>query len=550
MLPRKKMWFFVLAVCSSAAADVFQCTEVAPLSALPSRQRPLPFVDGSKLFLGGKVVDWDGPSQAVTSPIVDETTGGRAVLGELAIMDAEMSVAAVEAAERAWDGGQGEWPLMSLRGRAAAVENFLRVLGESREEIVDVLMWEICKTSADAAKEFDRTIEFAKEVLETARTQRNEEFADWTTLSGVKGRVRRGPVGVCLMLAPYNYPLNEMYAMMVPALLMGNTIVLKLPATGALPHVLTIKAIREALPPGVVNFVSGSGRVTLPPIMSTGKVDGLGFIGGSRGADAVIAAHPHPHRLKVFSQLEGKNLGIVLEDADIDAAVAEIVKGALSYNGQRCTALKLVLAHETIANELTSKLAAAVDNLKAGLPWEEGVSITPLPESKKPAFLAELVADALDKGARVANQNAAKIAGGLFFPTVVAGVDKTMRLFHEEQFGPVVPLSTFSSLEEVVLAAKNSWNGQQASIFTRDPERAAPIVDKLSTILGRINLNMQCSRGPDAFPFSGRRSSAMGTMSTYEAIRAFSVETLVATRDSQPHIAQGLDKYSNFLSPL
>lgn len=537
-------WFVVSWLVVAAE---FKCEELPPLAS----SRQLPWVDGgSHLFIGGELVEWSGATIEATSTIVDERTGARAVLGRLAAMDEESSVRAVEAAAAAWDGGQGEWPQTPLPDRIAALEKFWTVLRARRDEIVEVLQWEICKTTQDAARELDRTERFAREVMDAIRAGKNEEFGQWTTIDGVRGRVRRGPVGVCLMLAPFNYPLNEMYAMMMPALLMGNTIVLKLPSIGGLVHILTIDALQAALPKGVVSFVTGSGMVTLPPAMKTGKIDGLGFIGGSRGADAVIAAHPHPHRLKVFSQLEGKNIAAVLPDANLEQTVAEIIKGALSYNGQRCTAIKLVMVHESLADALTAKLAAAVDDLEAGLPWDEGVQITPLPDPSKPAYLAELVADALDKGAVLANRKAARVAGGLFFPAVLANVDPTMRLFTEEQFGPVVPVATFAAVEDVVQAAKTSWNGQQASIFTTSPESAAPLLDALATIMGRVNLNMQCSRGPDAFPFSGRRSSAMGTMSSYEAIRAFSVETLVATRDTDQAMATGLDANSRFLANL
>lgn len=124
-----------------------------------------------------------------------------------------------------------------------------------------------------------------------------------------------------------------------------------------------------------------------------------------------------------------------MEDADLDQTIAELVKGALSYNGQRCTAIKLIMAHKSIAEQLTAKLATAVDSLNAGLPWEDGVMITPLPDAKKLNYLVELIVDALDKGARLVNSKAAEVSGNLFFPAVVAGVTSSMRLFHEEQFG-------------------------------------------------------------------------------------------------------------------
>lgn len=123
--------------------------------------------------------------------------------------------------------------------------------------------------------------------------------------------------------------------------------------------------------------------------------------GGSKAADALVKDHPSPHRLHSFMQLEGKNLAVVMPDAPLDVAVAQSVLGATSYNGQRCTAIKLIMVHESVAAEFVPKLVAAVGALRVGLPWEESVQITPLPEPKKPAYLAELIGDALEHGAEV-----------------------------------------------------------------------------------------------------------------------------------------------------
>jgi glyceraldehyde-3-phosphate dehydrogenase (NADP+) len=539
-----------LLACSAAAAADRTCEALPPLTTT----RPKPSVDGgSNLFIGGARKPWDGRVAEVTSPVFDEATGAKAVLGRLAQMDATAASWAADAASEAWDRGQGPWPQASLKERAAAIRAFLDELEKTkRDEIIEVLMWEIAKTKQDATKEFDRTVAFARTVVDQAlQTDATEQFGRWTGVSGVRARVRRGPVGVTLMLAPYNYPLNEMYAMMMPALLMGNPVILKLPAIGALAHVLTVDALQKCLPKGVVNFVSGSGRETLPSVMQGGLVDCLGFIGGSKGADALIKQHPHPHRLKVFSQLEGKNLGIVFADADLDEAVRQILLGALSYNGQRCTAIKLVIAEKSVAPVLVEKLAVAIEGLERGLPWDAGVEITPLPEPNKPQYLAELVEDATSQGALIKNARGGATNGQLYHPALVYPVTPSMRLFHEEQFGPVVPVAEFEQVSEVIDVVKASWNGQQAAVFTSDAVKAAPLVDALSTIVGRVNVNMQCARGPDVFPFSGRRSSAMGTMSTTESLRAFSVETLVAVRDDDAGRAFGdaLSTRAKFLLP-
>jgi len=510
-----------------------------------------PFVDGSLTFVKGVVAPFNGRIAGVTSPIRRGRDGERITIGTVAHMRTHEGAAAVEAAHEAFGKGQGAWPTAAARDRFRAVELYMEELEEVREEIVKVLQWEICKTTADATKEFDRTMDFVKEVLKKASSSECFLFHDWTTIDGVRGKVRRGPVGVVLMVAPFNYPLNEMYAMMLPALLMGNTIVLKLPTIGGLAHVLTIPALRKAFPPGVVNFVTGTGRSTLPPIMESGKIDMIGFIGGTRAMDALIKDHPEPHRLKVFSQLEGNNMAIILRSADLDVAVKEVLAGTTSYNGQRCTAVKVVLIHSSIADDFVEKFTTELEKLPIGLPWTENVKITPLPDDDKPAYLSALVEDAVEKGARV-------VSGGtkaytLVTPTLLYPVTPEARVFHEEQFGPVIPVAPFDDVDFVLQQAATSWSGQQAAIFgdSQDDDDVPKLVDGLQAILGRININTAPSRGPDLFPFSGRRSSAMGTMSVTHAIDAFSVETVIAFKDSLQNqaVADRLDNDTNFLKP-
>ena len=540
-------------------AGEFSCPILEPAAVKPGDERwtTKPTVDCAFKFIDGVTTPWSGAVDEVSSPIFNATTSARAVIGSIPSMGEAEALEAVHAAAAAWDKGQGTWPRMSLAKRIEAIEALVEQLKADREQMVSVLEWEIAKTSKDAAAEFDRTMQFVATVIAELKRDPNlgVGLAGWTTVSGVGVRMRRGPVGVMLALAPFNYPLNEMYAMLIPSLLMGNVAILKLPAIGGLVHCLTVRAFAKALPRGAINFVSGSGRKTMGPIMRSGLVDVLGFIGGTKGADALIKGHPQPHRLKVFSQLEGKNLGIVLPDADLDVAAAAATTGGLSYNGQRCTAIKLLMVHEDVADAFVAKLLRRVGALKAGLPWEAGVSITPLPEPSKPKYLEDLISDALAKGATLANADAGggELRGALFTPAVVDGVTPAMRLFVEEQFGPVVPVARYAALSEVTAALRDSWNGQQAAIFTADADAAAPLVDTLSTIVGRININAQCGRSPDTVPFSGRRSSAMGTMSVTEALRAFSIETVVAypaSDASSAAVAAGLAMRSAFFAPL
>lgn len=507
-----------------------------------------PMVNGSVTFINGVKSAYSGDITEVTSPIRGPD-GARVSIGTEAHMTAAEAMSALDAAFTAYGRGLGAWPTSSLGDRIAAVEKYLAELHKARDKIIVTLQWEICKNVSDATKEFDRTVDFVKDVITVLKQNSGvstPSFEEWTTIGGVTGKVRRGPVGVCLMVAAFNYPLNEMYAMMMPALLMGNTIVLKLPTIGGLCHILTLDALAAAFPPGVINFVTGSGRETLPAIMGSGKVDMIGYIGGKKGCDALIKAHPEPHRLKVFSQLEGNNMAVVLPSADLDSAVKQIISGTTSYNGQRCTAIKLVVLHSSIADAFVAKYCDALTNLKVGLPFD-GAAITPLPDERKPEYLDGLVKDAVEKGAKVVFGGTKKFT--LVTPTVLYPVSADTRAFNEEQFGPVIPITTFDSMDFVLEQVANSWNGQQIAFFCSgaDPE-AIKLVDFTQAIVGRININTAPSRGPDQFPFSGRRSSAMGTMSVTHAIEAFSMETIVAFKENEANkiVAQHVDGGANF----
>jgi glyceraldehyde-3-phosphate dehydrogenase (NADP+) len=511
-----------------------------------------PSIDGAFTFVGGKIAPYAGELADVVSPIIDTTTGRKAQIGRISMMTAGEAVVAAEHAKAAWSSGMGEWPQKSAAQRIAALEKVVASLKEKRQEIINVLQWEICKTTADATAEFDRTMLFVDATIKAFK-ESSEASGTFLTVSGISARVRRTPIGVVLCLGPFNYPLNETYTALIPALLMGNCVILKIPTLGGLAHVLTMEAYAQHLPEGVINFVSGSGRATMGPIMKSGIVDALAFIGGAASADAIIKECPNPHRLKLFLQLEGKNLAIVLPDADLDVATEQCLLGSTAYNGQRCTAIKLIFVHESIAEPFVAKFANRISGLKVGLPWTQGVSITPLPEPKKPAYLLELIADAVTKGAKVVNagQGGGHLDASLMTPAILYPVTSHMKVYHEEQFGPVIPICTFTNVEEINAYYKGTSFGQQAAVFTTSQE-AAPLIDILATNVGRINVNVQCARSPDVFPFSGRKSSALGTMSVTEGLNTFSIETVLATKDNATNatIVGGFESSTRVFAPF
>jgi glyceraldehyde-3-phosphate dehydrogenase (NADP+) len=231
--------------------------------------------------------------------------------------------------------------------------------------------------------------------------------------------------------------------------------------------------------------------------------------------------------------LDAKNPGIVMYDADIEEAVKECITGALSFNGQRCTALKIIFVDEKIINPFIEKLSIEVEKLKIGMPWESEVNITPLPEKNKSEFLTELINDAVKFGAKLVNPSGGIFNKSCFCPAILYHVNSNMRIFREEQFGPIIPVVSYKDISEPLDYVINSNYGQQASIFGKDANQIAHLLDTLVNQVCRVNINSQCQRGPDNFPFTGRKDSAEGTLSISDALKVFSIRTLVAAKESE-----------------
>ena len=412
-------------------------------------------------------------------------------------------------------------------------------------------MWEIGKTRKDAEKEFDRTVQYIYDTMEELKDV-NRENAQLQKEEGIYAQIRRSPLGVALCMGPYNYPLNETFATLIPAIIMGNTVVFKPARFGVLLIQPLLELFREHFPKGVVNVIYGEGKEIIGPIMETGKIDVFAFIGTSRVANIIKRQHPKPNRLKSVLGLEAKNPAIVLPDADIDNAVAECLSGSMSFNGQRCTALKILFVHESIVAKFNEQFIAALNKLQPGMPWEDKVGITPLPEKDKPAYLKELVDDAVQKGATILNEGGGAMQESYFHPAVLYPVSSDMRVWEEEQFGPVIPIVPFRSVSEPLEYIDESNYGQQVSIFGKDPNRLVELIDPLVNLVCRVNLNSQCQRGPDVYPFNGRKDSAVATLSVHDALRVFSIRTTVAFKDlpmNKQIVTNVLEgRKSNFLS--
>ena len=501
-------------------------------------------------LINGVISDWKGDYSEVHSTILsDKKNNPHKLIGFTPKMDGKHALKALDAADNAYKNGTGKWPTMKVYERINCMQKFVDLMKLRRDEVVKLLMWEIGKNLNDSRKEFDRTVDYINETIKEYK-KIDRDGAIFQNNSGVRALIRRGPLGVVLCLGPYNYPLNETFALLIPAIIMGNTAIFKPAKHGVLLIAPLLDAFKQSFPPGVVNIVFGRGREMASPIMKTGKINVLALIGHSSSAISLQDLHPQKNRLRLVLGLEAKNPAIILDDADLDLTVNECINGALSFNGQRCTALKIIYVHEKIKEKFLKQFCKKIDDLKLGLPWENTL-LTPLPEPDKPKYITDLIEDAKKKGAKVLNQRGGEVTNNFVFPAVLYPANEEMRVYKEEQFGPVIPVISFNKIDVPISFMADSNYGQQVSLFGKSEKKLGPLIDSMVNLVCRVNLNSSCQRGPDVFPFTGRKDSAVATLSVHDALRSFSIRTFVASKDNETNkeILRKLidNKESNFV---
>jgi len=485
-------------------------------------------------LMDGKLHYWEGDQQKVYSPVLTAENGEytRFFIGSYPLMNEDTALKSLNSALKAFNNGRGAWPSMMIERRLDFLIDFFERFKAKKREIVELLMWEIGKPLKEAEKEFNRTIQNIDDTFNELK-KLDRDDSEFTREDGIIAQIRRTPLGVVLCMGPFNYPLNETFATLIPSLMMGNTVVFKPPKHGVLMHEPLLRLFRDCFPAGVVNTIYGEGEKVVAPILKSGKVNALAFIGNSQVANVLKSHHPKPNRLTEVYGLEAKNPGIVLHDADLDFSVTECLKGALTFNGQRCTALKILFVHSSLIESFLQKLLTKLEKVKVGMPWEKDVLITPLPEDNKTDYLTDLVKDAQIHGASIINEQGGKSEKTVFYPTILYPVNEKMKIYYEEQFGPVIPIVPYNEIEEPLHYIENSKYGQQVSIFGNDQNVIADLITPLLNQTARVNINSLCQRGPDSFPFTGRKDSAKATLSIFDALRVFSLRSVVATKDSE-----------------
>lgn len=403
---------------------------------------------------------------------------------------------------------QKEWARTPLWKRAELLHKAGAIMREQAKAIADVLVKEVAKPANDAYTEVVRSADLLSYTAEEGvrffgegKVLTSDSFPgqDRTKLA----MTARVPLGTVLAIPPFNYPVNLAVSKIGPALMAGNAVVLKPPTQGAVSGILMVRCFQAAgLPAGLMNVATGRGSEIGDYLTTHEMVNCISFTGGDTGIDICRKAGMVP----VQMELGGKDAAIVCADADITATAKHIVKGAFSYSGQRCTAVKLVLVVEEVADRLVEAIVQGAAKLSVGAP-EDNANITPVISSSSADFIEGLVKDAEAKGAEF--KMPWKREGNLLWPVVLDHVTPEMRLAWEEPFGPVLPIVRIQTPEQGVAHANANRLALQGCIFTKDIDRAIALSDALET--GTVQINAAPARGPDHFPFQGFRDSGIGS---------------------------------------
>jgi glyceraldehyde-3-phosphate dehydrogenase (NADP+) len=506
------------------------------LGDIPDRFRPAPERHPARMLLGGVVVEASGDDCA---PVCSRIALGAqpVLLGYTPIVGATEARRAVERARWAWEDGASVWRQAPWSVRIEAVRVFAHELEVLTDEVATLLCWEIGKPWPDACKEVRRSVEYIHDTLRELEALLKDRSRIYRGHDGKLEHFARDelrPSGIALCVGPFNYPINELLTTVVPALLMGNPVIAKIPRFGVLANQRLMEALARCFPPGVLSVLPGDGKEVIPEVIAARGTDVFGratplvrtlaFIGSEGAASAIVSKHPDPNFLTRILGLGAKNPAVLLPGLTLsDSDLERIVKGSLGNNGQRCTAEKLLFLPEGDEGDvLVDRLVAKVQSLKLGMPWDDGVHITPLPEENKPQYMQKLLQDAMDRGARL--RTGGTSWGSLMRPAVIDRVTDEMRLDHEEQFGPILAIRRYQDPREVIAWAIRSPFGQQVALWGPNKETLLPgLVDEYA----RVNLDDVCQRGPDSFGFTATEKSGFGTLSLREALLAFSRTTIV-----------------------
>jgi succinate-semialdehyde dehydrogenase/glutarate-semialdehyde dehydrogenase len=450
----------------------------------------------------------DGGRLSVENPATGET------VVEVADAQPADALAALSAAADA----QREWGVSAPRERGEILRRAYEAIVAQADDLALLMTLEMGKSVAESKAEISYAAEFFRWFSEEAVRIHGRYMVNTTG----KGRIltMRQPVGPCVFVTPWNFPTAMGTRKIAPAIAAGCTIVVKPAHQTPLSMLALAKILEEAgLPGGVLNVITASrSGAVIEPLLKDPRTRKLSFTGSTEVGRKLIEQSAD-QVLRVSMELGGNAPFLVFEDADLDAAVDGAMLAKMRNVGEACTAANRFHVHESVADEFSRRLAERIGKLKVGSGTEPGVDVGPLIDGVQREKVAELVGDAVERGAKVLVGGHVIDGPGYFYePTVLSSIPDDARLLREEIFGPVAPVATFSSDQQAIDAANRTEFGLVSFIYTTDLERAFRVSEALET--GMIGLNQGVVSNPAA-PFGGVKQSGFGREGGFEGIDEF-----------------------------
>jgi glyceraldehyde-3-phosphate dehydrogenase [NAD(P)+] len=445
-----------------------------------------PFIDGQ----------WESGVEAID--VIDLADGG--VFARVSTADQQQAEAALDAAADA----QTTLRETTVPERVAWLETIAAGLRDRKTELAEVIVREAGKPISSARGEVESAAERFERAVEEARGLTGE-YRPGTTAGheGWQAITKPEPIGTVLCITPYNYPLSTTALHVAPALAAGNSVILKPASKTPVSAAILAAVIAETdVPAGAFNFVPGHASEVGDVLAGSDVVDAIAMTGS---ADAGGHVARESGMVNLHMELGGNAPAVVFPDADLDATAAACAKGSLKYAGQRCSAVSRVLTHERIHDDLVRRIDDAMDEWTAGDLFDEDTDLGPLISDDQAEWVEELVDDALDRGAdRV---RGGERDGQFFEPTLLANVPRDARIVTEEQFGPVVAVTTIEDADDAVAVANASDLALDGAVFTADHDRAMDVAERLDA--GAVRINGAPSHGLGDIPFGGNKKSGI-----------------------------------------
>ncbi len=473
-------------------------------------------IDRRQLFIGG---DWRPASGGGRFDVIDPADGS--VLTDVADGTVDDAMAALDAAVDA----QQEWAATAPRERGEILRRAFELATARADDLALLMSQEMGKTVAEARGEVTYGAEFLRWFSEEAVRIHGRWME--APAGGTRLLTLKKPVGPCLFITPWNFPLAMGTRKIGPAVAAGCTMVVKPAGQTPLTMLLLADLLTEAgLPAGVLNVVTSrsSGKVA-ETLMADPRLRKVSFT-GSTEVGKVLVRQSADQLQRVSMELGGNAPFLVFADADVDAAVDGAMVAKMRNMGEACTAANRFLVEESVAEEFAGKLAERMGALRLGRGQDDGVDVGPLIDDKAVASVTALVEQAVSAGARVLTGGSAPDGPGYFFsPTVLADVPPDADVNTQEIFGPVAPITTFSSEEEAVELANATEYGLTAYVYTRDLARTVRLAESLD--FGMVGVNSGLVSNPAA-PFGGVKASGFGREGGFEGIEEYLDTTYVA----------------------